>query len=98
MQEYPECSFWVSFFRHINKSDFLTGRKESQNGKAISWRPDFDWVINPDNMTKIIEGKCDNDVADFSDDEAKKVIQKRDEALRKQKPMLDTALTKESKI
>lgn len=45
------------FFRIVENSDFLTGRNESWNGCG------FDWVLNPSNMTKIIEGNYNNKVA-----------------------------------
>jgi hypothetical protein len=44
-----------NLFRQVEKSDFLTnrsGRKE--------WRANFDWIINPNNMVKILEGNYDN--------------------------------------
>lgn len=44
-----------SVFKRIENSDFLTGR----NGK---WKNcNFDWIINPTNFVKIIEGNYDND-------------------------------------
>lgn len=41
-------------FRKVNESDFLCGKKDSK------WSCGFDWVINPTNWTKIIEGNYDN--------------------------------------
>lgn len=40
-------------FDQVAASDFLTGR----SGK---WRCDFDWVIQPDNFQKIVEGRYSN--------------------------------------
>ena len=45
--------FWDNLFSNIAKSDFLTG-KNSQ------WRADLEWIINPSNLVKILEGKYDN--------------------------------------
>lgn len=39
----------IEFLKKIENSDFLTGR----SGK---WRATFDWIINPSNAVKIIEG------------------------------------------
>lgn len=45
--------YWKKLFEYIEESDFLCGR----NG---DWRADFDWVVNPTNLSKIIEGKYEN--------------------------------------
>ena len=42
------------FFRKIEASDFLTGRKGDWCGCC------FDWVFKPQNIVKIIEGNYDN--------------------------------------
>ena len=42
------------FFRKIEASDFLTGRKGDWCGCC------FDWVLKPQNIVKIIEGNYDN--------------------------------------
>jgi hypothetical protein len=44
---------WVGLFEYMKGSDFLMGR-------AGEWRCDFDFVINKNNMLKIIEGKYEN--------------------------------------
>lgn len=49
----PTLDQWQQIFEKVNKSDFLTGR-------ANGWRCNFDWVINPTNLTKILEGNYDN--------------------------------------
>ncbi len=43
-----------SVFEKIEKSDFLTGRNGKWNGCG------FDWIMNPSNFVKIIEGNYDN--------------------------------------
>jgi hypothetical protein len=45
--------FWEKLFRYIAESDFLTG-------KASDWQADLEWIINPSNLVKIIEGKYEN--------------------------------------
>lgn len=42
------------FFRMVESSDFLTGRNGNWNGCG------FDWILNPSNLTKIIEGNYNN--------------------------------------
>jgi len=49
----PQKEDWVNLIELVNSSDFLSGR----NGK---FRATFDWVINPTNMTKILEGNYAN--------------------------------------
>ena len=41
------------FFEKIESSDFLTGRQNK-------WCCNFDWIMNPDNIIKILEGNYDN--------------------------------------
>lgn len=44
----------IEVFKKAGKSDFLCGI----NPKA--WKADFDWIFNPTNFLKILEGKYDN--------------------------------------
>ena len=41
------------YFRMVDASDFLTGRKGD-------WKASFDWILNPANMVKVIEGNYRN--------------------------------------
>lgn len=41
------------FFRRVEASDFLSGRK-------TDWRADLDWILKPEHVTKILEGSYDN--------------------------------------
>ena len=41
------------FFEKIEKSDFLTGRQ-------AKWCSSFEWIMNTDNIIKILEGNYDN--------------------------------------
>lgn len=43
-------------FMRVEASDFLTG-------KVKDWRADFDWVLKPEHLTKILEGTYDNRAA-----------------------------------
>lgn len=40
-------------FRNVAESDYL-------NGKIVSWRADFDWIMKPDNFVKILENNYKN--------------------------------------
>lgn len=42
---------WTRALRSIPASDFLSGRA------GRGWKPDFDWLVNPNNFAKVIEGK-----------------------------------------
>jgi len=51
---------FAEFFQLIVKSDFLTNRTgENRNG----WSCTFDWALNEQSMTKILEGRYDNKVS-----------------------------------
>lgn len=41
--------FWEAFFKYINHSDFLMGRKSD-------WQANFEWIVTKRNFNKIIEG------------------------------------------
>ena len=47
---------FTELFNRVEASDFLTGRVKT-------WRADFDWILKPENLTKIIEGSYDNRTA-----------------------------------
>ena len=42
------------YFVRVEKSDFLRGKNDRQ------WKADFDWLMNEQNMAKVLEGKYDN--------------------------------------
>jgi hypothetical protein len=42
---------WVRALASIPVSPFLSGKNDR------GWRPDFDWLVNPTNLAKVIEGK-----------------------------------------
>jgi len=44
----------IDMITRANKSDFLCGVNDRQ------WKADFDWLMNPNNFIKVIEGKFDN--------------------------------------
>lgn len=49
-------------FEKVEKSDFLTGRTDGK------WRCDFDWIMKPENIIKILEGNYDNKIAPVKND------------------------------
>lgn len=44
----------TELFQKANDSDFLCGESDSK------WQADFDWLIDPTNSLKVLEGKYDN--------------------------------------
>jgi hypothetical protein len=58
LRQRRQDSFWVSNFEaavgRILRSDFCTGKNDR------GWKADFDWMLQPDVVTKIMEGKYDN--------------------------------------
>jgi hypothetical protein len=59
-QENPDEKFFVDYFNKIHNSDFLSGR-------SADWRCSFDWVMNPSNMQKILEGNYNNEEESWLD-------------------------------
>lgn len=54
LKEHPEKEFWLKVIKRVNSSPFLTGRTPA------AFRCSFDWMINPTNLTKILEGNYDD--------------------------------------
>ncbi len=52
MNELENTTF-EQLFEKVEKSDFLSGRKGG-------WRADFDWIMKPEHILKILEGKYDD--------------------------------------
>lgn len=52
---------WTGFCNRIISSDFLSGKNQSNRDRP--WKASFDWVLNPQNLAKIIEGNYDNEKA-----------------------------------
>jgi len=50
---YQKIDTWQGLFDYIEKSDFLMGR-------ASDWQMSFDFMVNPTNFVKIIEGNYEN--------------------------------------
>lgn len=53
LKKYPDMEHWQTCFEKVKASDFLTGR-------SGQWKCNFDWVLNENNRTKVLEGNYDN--------------------------------------
>ena len=53
VKEHPDKEFWDKYLERINNSNWLTGRNDD-------WRVTFDWIIQPRNMDKVLEGNYDD--------------------------------------
>lgn len=57
--ERQDLEWWKGYFSRVKTSDFLMGRAPGNNGRA-PFMADFEWLIKPGNLVKVIEGKYDN--------------------------------------
>ncbi len=55
-EDLTDLDDWRQFFTDVGRSDFLMGRTPASNGHRI-FRADLEWLTNPTNYAKIIEGK-----------------------------------------
>ena len=53
-------AWWTDYFERVRASDFLMGRCPPTQGRATAWQADFDWLLKPANLQKVVEGKYDN--------------------------------------
>ena len=53
LKKYPDLDHWQQVCEKVKASDFLTG-------KTTQWKCGFDWMLNENNRTKILEGNYDN--------------------------------------
>lgn len=51
--------WWETFFAVVQQSDFLTGQTVGYSERT--WRANFDWLINPNNLIKVVEGMYDDE-------------------------------------
>lgn len=56
-REYPNLDTFRELFRKAEESKFLKGFNDR------NWRADFDWLMKPSNMQKVLEGKYDDNKA-----------------------------------
>lgn len=61
INEEPEkrssVEWWGKYFEYISQSDFLTGKGALHHETGRPFAASFDWIINPNNMLKVLEGK-----------------------------------------
>jgi len=55
-EDYPDLDWENGFFNLIAKSSFLMASAD----KKVNWL-DFEWLVNPNNMVKILEGKYEHE-------------------------------------
>lgn len=55
-RKHQSLDFFEDLFKKAEESDFLTGR-------TGQWKANFDWIIKPSNVTKIMEGNYINKTA-----------------------------------
>lgn len=56
--ELPDLDSWRECFGHIRDSSFLMGKVEPINGRK-RFTATLDWVVKPDNLVKLYEGRYD---------------------------------------
>lgn len=49
LQEHPEQKFWDELINQVNFSPLLRGERGD-------WKATFDWILNPQNLAKVVEG------------------------------------------
>jgi hypothetical protein len=58
LKEYPDVPFWKDAIERINKSPLHRGEVKGING-AKPWRASFEWLVNPNNIAKVVNGNYD---------------------------------------
>jgi len=53
-QKHKDLSIFENLFKKANASKFLTGSNKE------NWKASFDWLLNVNNMIKVLEGNYDN--------------------------------------
>lgn len=54
-RDMPSLQEWQAYFELVARCQHLVGKGQPYNGRI--WEADFDWLINPQNWAKVIEGK-----------------------------------------
>ena len=52
--------YWREYFGYVRESPFLTGQAPTTNGHSKPFSADFEWLLNPNNFAKVIEGKYED--------------------------------------
>jgi len=56
LNEFGNIDKFIEVFKKAENSDFLKGNNDRK------WRCDFDWLMKPDNFTKVLEGNYDKPI------------------------------------
>lgn len=59
LKEHPDAETWSLCINKINNSNFCLGKIKSTN-RSKPWKADFDWLIKPGTIERVLEGKYDN--------------------------------------
>lgn len=54
--------WWKRFFEYVAESEFLTGRAPTAHGRD-PFVVSLDWLVNPQNFAKVIEGRYNREMA-----------------------------------
>ena len=65
LSEHPEKKFWEHIYKVVSESNFLCGRRGG-------WKADFNWLLNPNRLEEIYEGKYDNNPIMTAQEEAQR--------------------------
>ncbi|MFB0921444.1 MAG: phage replisome organizer N-terminal domain-containing protein [Oscillospiraceae bacterium] len=52
--EHPDLGFWTAYFSRVEASPFMKGKNDRH------WKASFDWIMQPANMDKVLEGNYDD--------------------------------------
>lgn len=47
---------WEKLIEHMLTKKLMVGKEKPKDGYSQPWCVTFDWVINPENLTKLVEG------------------------------------------
>lgn len=53
-KEHPDLDWWADLFDRLENSSFLRGKNDR------GWKAKFDWILNPANLDKVLEGNYDD--------------------------------------
>ena len=70
LKEHPDKKFWEHIYGLVGDSNWLSGRKGG-------WKADFNWLLNPNRLEEIYEGKYENNPIMTAQEEEKYHTEKR---------------------
>lgn len=60
-EKHQDIGFYEKYFTFVNQQDFLIGNVGVNGERQKAWKADLEWLMNINNLAKVIEGKYDND-------------------------------------